>query len=82
MKLRLHGLGVRWIGRIGAPYHLLRLVRVVWQRGAVGVGGYSAKLTVGLRPRFYEHVREYESRALTVFGVRVHLARSFGGIYD
>lgn len=57
----------------------LRLFRVMWERGEVGhgKGGYSAKLAVGLMPRLYHR----EGGRVTILGLRVHYARSYGGIW-
>jgi hypothetical protein len=73
---------IKWVGRLDAQARLLRLFRVMWTRGAVGDGqGYSAKLSVALRPAFFSIRREWESVAVTVLGLRVHFQRSFGGIF-
>lgn len=62
----------------------LRLFRLLWERGRPGVpgGGYSAKLAIGLRPRLFEREREYGKAFLfTIFGLRIHYSRSYGGIF-
>lgn len=61
-----------------------RLFRLMWERGTPGVpgGGYSAKLAIGLRPRFFHREREYgKAFLLTILGLRVHYSRSYGGIF-
>lgn len=59
---------------------LFRVARLVWDRGTVGDGtGYSVKLSVALAPRLFRFRRELEGWILTLFGVRVHYARSYGG---
>lgn len=61
-----------------------RLFRLMWERGKPGVpgGGYSAKLAIGLRPRFFEWERESGKAFLfTILGLRVHYSRSYGGIF-
>ncbi|MBO0125203.1 hypothetical protein [Agrobacterium sp. OT33] len=61
-----------------------RLFRLLWERGTPGVpgGGYSAKLAIGLRPRFFERERESGKAFLfTILGLRIHYSRSYGGIF-
>lgn len=63
---------------------LIRLCRVVWNRGTVGDGrGYSCKLSLGLSPYmfYYANGREIHSLMLIVCGIRVHFQKSFGGIF-
>lgn len=56
----------------------VRLFRLMWERGTVGDGkGYSAKLAVGLLPKLFY----YDDGRLTIFGLRIHYARSYGGIF-
>ncbi len=56
----------------------MRLFRLMWERGTVGDGkGYSAKLAVGLLPKLFH----YDDGRLTIFGLRIHYARSYGGIF-
>jgi len=72
----------RRIFRYDPDNRLLRLFRVTWQRGTVGDGkGYSNKLTLGLRPRLFGFRREYGGWLLTLFGLRLHYDRSYGGIH-
>ena len=73
---------LRWIGRYDAPARMLRLARLTWTRGTVGDGqGYSSKLTLALWPRLFHVAREFQSWAVTLLGLRVHLVRSYGGIF-
>lgn len=57
----------------------LRLFRIMWERGEVGVpnGGYSAKLSVGLMPKLFHR----EDGRWTILGLRIHYCRSYGGIF-
>lgn len=73
---------IRWIGRRDPSARLLRLLRVVWHRGQVGAGvGYSAKFSVGLQPRVFGWRRNGYERIVVIAGIRLHYARSYGGIY-
>lgn len=55
-----------------------RLFRIMWEVGTPGDGkGYSNKLAVGLMPKVFN----WEDGRLTILGLRVHLARSMGGIW-
>lgn len=66
---------------------VFRLFRMMWETGSVGFDpdAYSAKLSIGLRPRWFDlDRRDYHGSPffiLTLLGVRVHFARSYGGIY-
>jgi len=58
----------------------LCLFRLTWDKGTVGDGkGYSVKLSLGLRPKWFEYITEYNGWIVTVLGVRIHRAVSFGG---
>lgn len=60
----------------------LRLFRITWVRGVVGDGnGYSAKLSLALEPRLFSYVAAESNWIVTFIGVRVHYARSYGGIF-
>lgn len=69
--------------RFDGTRKMLRLFRIMWERGTVGDGaGYSVKVAVSLRPSLFEMVRDAEREIrLTVAGVRVHYARSYGGTF-
>lgn len=80
--MRRHSLRARKLMRYDPGSKMLRVGRVVWQRGEVGDGqGYSTKLTLGLRPALFSWRRESRGWKLIVLGVRVHLDRSYGGIH-
>ena len=77
----MHSLSARWVGRLDPNFRLFRVARIVWQRGCVGDGhGYSVKLTFGLRPKLFQWNRGWHDWALTIVGIRVHYARSYGGV--
>lgn len=60
-----------------------RLFRLLWERGTVGDGrGYSAKLSVALTPHLWHFSRGVTHNWLvTVLGLRIGYARSYGGIF-
>jgi hypothetical protein len=58
---------------------MVRLFRLIWERGEVGHGGYSAKFTVGLAPKLLIWRREWDGWLLYLLGVRLHFKRSWGG---
>lgn len=72
----------KWVGRYDPGARMLRLARVMWERGTVGDGkGYSTKVSVALRPALFAWNRTgYPEWMLTVMGVRLHVQRSYGGI--
>lgn len=74
----MRNLRLKRVFRYDGSQKLVRLFRVMWERGTVGDGkGYSAKLAIGLRPSLFH----YDDGRLTIFGLRVHYARSYGGIF-
>lgn len=71
---------VKWLGRWDARNRLLRLFRVMWERGQVGDGkGYSVKLSVGLGSTLLHWRRESDGWILAALGVRLHYRWSYGG---
>jgi hypothetical protein len=70
------------VGRYDPTNRLVRLARLVWTRGVVGDGkGYSAKLSIGLRPCWFMWRGEYDGWLLTVLGFRLHYVKAWGGIF-
>lgn len=59
----------------------MRLWRILWERGEPGDGkGYSAKFTIGLAPHWWaSETLGRHDRMFTVFGIRLHYSRSYGG---
>ncbi len=77
-----HSFRTKKVMRFDPSNQTLRVGRVMWQRGKVGDGqGYSASLTLGLRPAVFRWERGNTGWLLTVLGVRVHLDRSYGGVH-
>jgi hypothetical protein len=72
---------LKLVGRWSPPERMLRLARVIWSVGeGPGMGrGYSAKLSVALRPSLLAFRRECDGWLLTVCGLRLHYQRSYGG---
>ncbi len=60
---------------------LFRIGRFLWHRGRPGCpgGGFSAKFSVAMTPRLFAWEKGWHSLALTLFGVRAHYQRSYGG---
>lgn len=80
----------RWVWRYDPTIKLLRIVRFIWEVGQCGDGnGYSNKLSVGLylKPKLFgrDGIFGYDSalwaRSVTLFGVRFHYMRSYGGMF-
>ena len=58
-----------------------RLFRVLWTRGVVGSGsGYSAKLSFALKPSLFHACFRFNDYLVTLFGLRIHYRRSYGGM--
>ena len=72
---------IKTVLRYDPSNRLLRLARLMWQRGSVGNGGYSAKLSVGLRPALFAFHRDWDGWRIIVAGIRVHFQKSFGGVF-
>lgn len=84
MRLKLKNLRCKRVLRFDEIQRHFRLFRVMWERGEVGFGsgGYSVKLSVALHPRLLAWRRDGgPSWCLILLGVRVHYARSYGGIF-
>lgn len=58
-----------------------RLFRLMWVKGVVGKGGYSAKLAVSLWPKLFHFERDFNEWRLTILGVSIHKKLSYGGIF-
>lgn len=73
----------RWIFRFDAIQRHLRVARITWQRGRVGDGeGYSGKFSIALAPRVFEWSNlAAHDWCFTVFWLRLHYARSYGGVF-
>ncbi len=71
--------------RYSPSERIFRIGRLIYQGGPRGSlpgrpgGGYSAKLSLSLEPRLFGFAREHGSWAVTLFGIRVHHLKSFGG---
>lgn len=63
---------------------ILRLVRIIWERGGVGDGkGYSAHLSLALHKRLWNASREGIHRIeVTILGLRVSYNRAYGGHFS
>lgn len=72
----------KWVGRIDSTQKILRLFRLMWTRGTVGNGyGYSSKFTLAMSRKPFGFHREFREVFLTIFWLRFHLQRSYGGIH-
>lgn len=73
----------KWVGRVDRDMCIVRLFRVTWERGnGSGTGcGYSAKFSVALDPWLFRmpHGDDTHDFRCTLFGVRLHYTRSYGG---
>jgi hypothetical protein len=56
-----------------------RLFRFVWNKGEVGAGGYSTKISAAIRPQLFSFWKDFREWQLTLFGVSVHKKVSYGG---
>ncbi len=73
---------VKTVFRLSPSERTFRLARVLWTRGVVGDGeGYSAKLSFAVRPVLFHRGPELFGWDVTVFGLRVHYQRAYGGIH-
>lgn len=76
-------LRIKKVMRLDTIQRHFRLFRIMWERGKVGDGnGYSVKLSFALEPRIFRWERQVRTdRLVTLLWVRVHYARSYGGIF-
>jgi len=58
---------------------LLRLGRLVWAKGKPGEGGYSAKISLALTLCLLKWHFDRFDKIVTVFGIRIHYQKHFGG---
>ena len=72
---------VKLVARADKLARKFRLLRIVWSRrgGPFGGKGWSSKLAVNLRPRILSLHHSPDDYRMTVCGVELHYARSFGG---
>lgn len=79
-RVKLHDIRFKRVFRWDSHNKLLRLFRIMWERGNVGDGrGYSAKFSLACTPRIIGWHRGMFDWALTVLGLRVHYLRAYGG---
>lgn len=57
----------------------LRLFRLLWSRGQLGHGGYSAKLSVSLVPKLIGLRLSIFGWRFTIAGIQLHHLRAYGG---
>lgn len=77
--LRILGARLRWIGRYSKRQKMFRALRLCWDRGTLGKGGYSVKFTLAFRPKLFGWSREYRDWDLTIAGIRLHYSRNYAG---
>jgi hypothetical protein len=72
----------KWVGRVDSTQKILRMFRLMWTRGTVGDGhGYSSKLTMALDWKPFGFHREWCEVFVTLFWLRFHVQRSYGGTH-
>jgi hypothetical protein len=57
----------------------LRLLRIIWERGIWGKGGYSACFSLALMPKLFRFERKAHNYRLVLIGISFHYMRSYGG---
>lgn len=73
---------LRWIGRIDPRERIVRLWRLTWWKGTPGYdGGHSTKFTLALSAKPFGFSRGWREWILTVFCLRLHWQRSYGGAH-
>ena len=78
----IHTMNVRRIMRYDPTTRMVRLFRLVYQRGTVGDGtGYSCKISAAFQPRMFQWIGHRDEWFLTTLGVRVHYQRSYGNVH-
>lgn len=78
-------LRMKWILRRDEIQRFHRICRVCWERGRPGFpgGGYSAKLSVAWDWRLFRLPKSDAGSdwRFTIFGIRLHYCRSYGGVF-
>jgi len=69
----------RLVCRYSPGERLFRVGRVMWDRGVVGSGGWSRKLSLGISGYWFHWSRHHDEWLVIVLGVRVHCVKSLGG---
>lgn len=78
--MKFHRLRFKTVMRLDTHSKMLRIFRVIWERGQVGDGnGYSAKASLALSPRLFLFALGHWDCVLVLFGVRFHYKRAYGG---
>lgn len=76
-------LRMRWLFRRDEIQRFYRICRVCWERGTPGQpgGGYSAKLSAAWDWRLFRLPKSDAGSdwRFTLFGIRLHYCRSYGG---
>lgn len=57
-----------------------RVGRLLWQRGKVGFGGYSAKFSLALTPNLLRVQRGLNEWRFGILGVEFHVKKAWGGL--
>jgi hypothetical protein len=76
---------LKWVGTWSPREKMLRVCRFVYRGGPRGSlpgqpgGGYTAKLSLALRPSLFSFKRSRHEWEATLLGVRIHHQKSFGG---
>lgn len=66
--------------RYDSRQKLYRLGRFLWSCGKVGDGkGFSVKFSIALSRALFQFRRDRNEWLLTLFGVRLHYRRAYGG---
>jgi hypothetical protein len=82
---RRRNMRVKWVFRCDTIQGFFRLARVMWEHGEPGKpgGGYSAKFAVALDPRLFRPIASDADSdwRFTLFGIRLHYCRSYGGLF-
>lgn len=77
--VRIFNARLRWIGRYSKRERMFRAMRLIWGRGTLGKGGYSAKISLAFRFKLLGWSRDWHEWDLTVAGTRLHYRRNYGG---
>lgn len=78
---------LKWVGTVSARERKVRLLRIVWSGNGGPCSthrndsdmGYSAKLSLNLRPRIFYWKRERFDWRLCLFGIELHGQKHYGG---
>ena len=74
-------MNIKFVFKRSRETKLFRLFRITGCVGTVGNNGYSWQFSIGLCPKLFKFKKSIDDYNLTIFGIRFHFMKSYGGIF-